>query len=85
MKPLKVYDVSLSVYEYRFSATLGEEQLEDALTKLTQRVLKLTEQETAFFDLPSVLETASEMERDESTCFQVSKSRAFTLNIKRII
>ena len=81
---MKFFDVCISVSEYRFSTILPEEQLYDSLFKLCNRVFKLSTLEHSFFDLPRVLEAASEMECDESTCFQVSKSRNFTLNIKRI-
>ena len=81
---MKFFEVCISVSEYRFSTVLSYEQLYDSIFKLCNRVFKLTLQEQSFFDLPNVLGTASDMECDESTCFQVSKSRNFTLNIKRI-
>ena len=85
MNPLKAYEITISFSDYRFSATLGEEQLEDAVSKFTRRVLKLSGEEMSFFSMPDFLESVTELERDESTAFQVSKSRPFTLNAKRII
>lgn len=85
MNPLKAYEVTISFSDYRFSTTLSYDEMEDAVGKLAARVLRLTDAEMAFFCMPDFLESVNELERDDSTCFQVSKSRAFTLNVKRII
>lgn len=85
MNPLKAYEASISYNDYRFTSTLGDEQLEDAIFKLLTRVLKLTDQEMAFFCMPDFLQSARELETGDSTAYQVSKSRIFTLNIKRIV
>lgn len=85
MNPLRAYEVTLSFSDYRFTATLAHEQLEDAVSKLLARVLKLTDQEMAFFCMPDFLQSVEELETDDSTCYQVSKSRIFTLNVKRIV
>jgi hypothetical protein len=85
VKPLKAYEVSISFVSYKFTCTIGSDQLEDAVDKLCRRVLKLSDQEMAFFEMPSFLESVDELGLDDLTCYQVSKSRNFSLNVKRII
>ena len=79
------YRVTISFSDYRFTSVLGKEQLEDAVTKLIHRVFQLNEQEELFFDLPHFLSEVNELAKEESICFQVSKSRPFTLNVKRVV
>lgn len=85
MNLLKAYEVSISYVNYKFSSTIGADQLEDAVDKLCRRVLKLTDQEMAFFEMPSFLKSVDELGLDDLTCYQVSKSRNFSLNVRRII
>ena len=85
MTPLTAYQVAISVSEYQYSTVLGVTQLEDAVNKLCHRVFRLTDEESSFFDLSHFLAEVNELDKDESICFQISKSRPFTLNVKRII
>lgn len=84
MNASKKYRVTISVYEYNFEDEIFHDRLPGAFERLSDRVFKLSEEEKNFFCLPDVMESIDELNVTESTCFQVSKNRAFSLIVKRI-
>ena len=84
MTAAKKYCVTISVYEYNFVDEIYQDRLLGAFERLSDRVFKLSKEEKNFFCIPDVMESIDELDIAESTCFQVSKHRAFNLVVKRI-
>ena len=78
-----MYTISINFSGYFMSCPVEHDKLQSMLEKLCKHVLRLSDDELSFFNVPNAIEEIFSLYVDESCSLSVSPLRPFYLTVRR--